>query len=90
MTKQNAPEAGSESSAWLDDRLEPEIDLEEVNKFMPDGFKVIDPDTMMARAQLAGIEIQGLASAHLAASNRALWRRVAELEVTLENLKDAF
>lgn len=83
-----APKVGSESSAVVG-RLEPEIDLDAANEFMPEGFEIIDPDTMLGRAQLAGMEIHGFASMHLAASNRALWRRVAQLEVELSGWQDA-
>lgn len=70
-------------------RTEPAIDVFAVQKHMPEGFPVIDPDTPLGQVQLAGVPIRGFASAHLAASNRALWRRVAELEAEKANLEKA-
>lgn len=68
-------------------RTEPEINLEAAQAHMTEGFPIIDPDGLLGKVQLAGIEMHGFASAHLAASHRALWRRVAELEVTNERLR---
>ena len=64
-------------------RTEPLIDLTAAQKHMPIGFPIIDPDEPLGRSQLAGLEMHGFASAHLAASHRALWRRIAELEAQL-------
>lgn len=61
-------------------RTEPKIHINAAQVHMPEGFPVIDPEEPVGQAALAGMELAAHGSMHLAASNRALWRRVAELE----------